>query len=171
MSLLHIVLAGHDELIGLFQVKSYNGRNRFILPLIVRIPYYIWIGCSRKRDTSRFVHAFEIEGGNMLGNCSPAHDPTVPVPTANPPDLDLGPAALGDLPRSIPKKKSDIIVNVTPPLRYIQRTPDFVILPHPSLFHTAHSIINSNTYVEMDYRYIPRRSMLQFTLALASALL
>ncbi|KAF8313463.1 S-adenosyl-L-methionine-dependent methyltransferase [Clavulina sp. PMI_390] len=60
-------------------IKSYNGRNRFVLPFIVRIPYYIWIGCSRSRDTSRFAHAFEVEGGNLVGNCSPKHGPTVPA--------------------------------------------------------------------------------------------
>ncbi|KAJ7497210.1 hypothetical protein FB451DRAFT_1458187 [Mycena latifolia] len=53
-------------------VKSFNGRNRFILPFIVRIPYYIWLGRPRACDVSRACHAFEVEGGNMIGNCSPA---------------------------------------------------------------------------------------------------
>ncbi|KIK86599.1 hypothetical protein PAXRUDRAFT_831896 [Paxillus rubicundulus Ve08.2h10] len=53
-------------------VKTYNGRNRFIIPFIVRIPYYIWLGRSRSCDVSRFCHAFEVEGGNMVGNCSPS---------------------------------------------------------------------------------------------------
>ncbi|KAJ6586838.1 hypothetical protein DFH09DRAFT_1245371 [Mycena vulgaris] len=52
-------------------IKSFNGRNRFILPFIVRIPYYIWLGRSRSCDVSRACHAFEVEGGNMIGNCSP----------------------------------------------------------------------------------------------------
>ncbi|KDN52226.1 hypothetical protein K437DRAFT_232599 [Tilletiaria anomala UBC 951] len=45
-------------------IKCFNGRNNFILPFIVRIPYYIWIGCSRQRDTTAAVQAFEIEAGN-----------------------------------------------------------------------------------------------------------
>lgn len=114
---------GIANLQHIFKVKSYNGRNHFFIPFIVRIPYYIWVGCSRKRDTSRFVHAFEIEGGNLLGNCSPVHRPTVPVPMASLPDLDLGPAALGDLQNANLKEKSAVIVNVTPPLRYIQGMP------------------------------------------------
>lgn len=116
----YCVVAALQTYRHIFKVKSYNGRNHFFIPFIVRIPYYIWVGCSRKRDTSRFVHAFEIEGGNLLGNCSPVHRPTVPVPTASLPDLDLGPAALGDLQNANLKEKSAVIVNVTPPLRYIQ---------------------------------------------------
>lgn len=76
------------------QVKSYNGRNRFVLPFIVGIPYYIWIGCSRSRDTSRFSHAFEVEGGNSIGNCSPVNGPTMPALSSSMPDLDLGLALL-----------------------------------------------------------------------------
>lgn len=34
-------------------------------------PYYIWLGRPRSCDVSRFCHAFEIEGGNIIGNCSP----------------------------------------------------------------------------------------------------
>jgi betaine lipid synthase len=34
-------------------------------------PYYIWLGRPRSCDVSRFCHAFEVEGGNMIGNCSP----------------------------------------------------------------------------------------------------
>lgn len=114
------------------------------MPFIVRIPYYIWIGCSRGRDTSRFAHAFEVDGGNLLGNCSPVHGPTVPSlllgsPSAATepgatmdgpvPELDLGPAVL-DLPaapgagavvvvrRNIQKESVQAVdVNVTPPLR------------------------------------------------------
>ena len=119
----YCVVATSQTYRHIFKVKSYNGRNHFFIPFIVRIPYYIWVGCSRKRDTSRFVHAFEIEGGNLLGNCSPVHRPTVPVPMASLPDLDLGPAALGDLQNANLKEKSAVIVNVTPPLRYIQGMP------------------------------------------------
>lgn len=47
-------------------IKCYNGRNRFIVPFIVRIPFYVWIGCSRGRDTTKAVHAYEIEAGNRV---------------------------------------------------------------------------------------------------------
>ncbi|KAF7321357.1 hypothetical protein MKEN_00655900 [Mycena kentingensis (nom. inval.)] len=53
-------------------IKSYNGRNQFIVPFIVRIPYYIWLGRSRScEDVAKACHAFEVEGGNTIGNCSP----------------------------------------------------------------------------------------------------
>ena len=35
-------------------------------------PYYIWLGRSRSCDVSHFCHVFEVESGNMIGNCSPA---------------------------------------------------------------------------------------------------
>jgi betaine lipid synthase len=31
-------------------IKSLNGRNGFILPFIIRIPYYVWLGCKKDRD-------------------------------------------------------------------------------------------------------------------------
>lgn len=31
-------------------MKSLNGRNGFILPFIIRIPYYVWLGCKKDRD-------------------------------------------------------------------------------------------------------------------------
>ncbi|KAF8325155.1 S-adenosyl-L-methionine-dependent methyltransferase [Cantharellus anzutake] len=48
-------------------IKSFNGRNGFIIPLIVRIPYYIWLGCSRDRDPAlhprrRAQHKLVLEG-------------------------------------------------------------------------------------------------------------
>ncbi|PWN41282.1 hypothetical protein IE81DRAFT_324662 [Ceraceosorus guamensis] len=47
-------------------IKCFNGRNNFIVPFIVRIPYYIWIGCSRARDTTAAIQAFEVEAGNRV---------------------------------------------------------------------------------------------------------
>lgn len=47
-------------------IKCYNGRNRFVIPYLVRIPYYIWLGVSRDRDTSQAVQAFEVEAGNHV---------------------------------------------------------------------------------------------------------
>ena len=47
-------------------IKCYNGRNNFIIPFIVRIPYYIWLGVSRERDTTKAIQAFEVESGNRV---------------------------------------------------------------------------------------------------------
>lgn len=47
-------------------IKCFNGRNNFLIPGVVRIPYYIWLGVSRERDTSRAVEAFEVEAGNNV---------------------------------------------------------------------------------------------------------
>lgn len=47
-------------------IKCFNGRNDFIVPFIVRIPYYIWLGCSRQRDTTNAIQAFEVESGNRV---------------------------------------------------------------------------------------------------------
>ncbi|WFD44619.1 hypothetical protein MPSI1_003287 [Malassezia psittaci] len=47
-------------------LKCFNGRNHFIVPYVVRIPYYIWIGVSRNRDTTQAVQAFEVEAGNHV---------------------------------------------------------------------------------------------------------
>ncbi|PWZ03152.1 hypothetical protein BCV70DRAFT_197391 [Testicularia cyperi] len=47
-------------------IKCYNGRNNFIVPFIVRIPYYIWLGVSRERDTTKAIRAFEVEAGNRI---------------------------------------------------------------------------------------------------------
>ncbi|CDS01335.1 hypothetical protein [Sporisorium scitamineum] len=47
-------------------IKCYNGRNDFIIPFIVRIPYYIWLGVSRERDTAKAIQAFEVESGNRV---------------------------------------------------------------------------------------------------------
>lgn len=108
-------------------MKSYNGRNKFIVPFIVRIPYYIWIGCSRSRDTSRFTHAFEVEGGNLIGNCSPL-TPAVDMANMKVPPLDIGSPILdldSELGKMEKKTRSNsvssqtTIVEVTPPLRYV----------------------------------------------------
>lgn len=47
-------------------IKCYNGRNHFVIPFIVRIPFYVWIGCSRSRNTTTAVQAFEVEAGNRV---------------------------------------------------------------------------------------------------------
>lgn len=37
-----------------------------MIPFIVRIPFYVWIGCSRSRDTNKAVQAYEVESGNRV---------------------------------------------------------------------------------------------------------
>ncbi|KAG2064754.1 hypothetical protein BDR04DRAFT_1234922 [Suillus decipiens] len=91
-------------------VKTYNGRNRFVIPFIVRIPYYIWLGRSRSCDVSRFCHAFEVEGGNMLGNCSPASFTTIKDSETIPP-LEIGEPVL-----KTQASHADALITVTPPL-------------------------------------------------------
>jgi hypothetical protein len=107
----------------------------------------------------------------MLGNCSPVHGPTVPVPTANLPDLDLGPAALGDLPNGNHRERDSMIVNVTPPLRYVQRMLGPMVLTHPNHLRAAHSITNLNTWVKIHHRYTYGAESRESILALAPSLL
>ncbi|KAH8119073.1 hypothetical protein DFH11DRAFT_1780569, partial [Phellopilus nigrolimitatus] len=100
-------------------IKSFNGRNRFVLPFIIRIPYYIWLGRSRSTDVSRFLHAFEVESGNTIGNTTPRSlraakekDPVLPVP-----ELEIGDSAL-DLGIASGKEEGSpmITIDMTPPL-------------------------------------------------------
>ncbi|KDQ55857.1 hypothetical protein JAAARDRAFT_195669 [Jaapia argillacea MUCL 33604] len=95
-------------------IKSYNGRNRFFLPFIVRIPYYVWLGRSRSCDTSRFCHAFEVEGGNMIGNCSPSPRAlaagSVTKESEFVPTLEIGEPVIPI------ESKGGAVVNITPPL-------------------------------------------------------
>lgn len=80
--------------------------------LRVHSPYYIWLGRSRGCDVSRFCHAFEVEGGNQIGNCSPAapfggvKEPAEPIPP-----LEIGSPAMDDEP-----VRADAVINITPPL-------------------------------------------------------
>ncbi|KAJ7132836.1 hypothetical protein C8R43DRAFT_1206637 [Mycena crocata] len=91
-------------------IKSFNGRNRFILPFIVRIPYYIWLGRPRSCDISHACHAFEVEGGNMIGNCSPVPLKAI-KPTEEVPSLQIGEPAL-DVESTRPQETA---IDITPP--------------------------------------------------------
>ncbi|KAF9071138.1 S-adenosyl-L-methionine-dependent methyltransferase [Rhodocollybia butyracea] len=106
-------------------IKSYNGRNRFVLPFIIRIPYYIWLGRPRAADVSKTCHAFEIEGGNTVGNCSPTSSPSIHVlkeedlmlassssAESGLTALDLGSPMIEKQPEAQP---SAVVVNITPP--------------------------------------------------------
>ncbi|KAH8832675.1 hypothetical protein DL96DRAFT_670633 [Flagelloscypha sp. PMI_526] len=63
-------------------VKNYNDRNAFLIPFLVRIPYYIWIGRPRNCDVTSQINAFNFgsdtppsilsdEDGSL--SLSPAH--------------------------------------------------------------------------------------------------
>ncbi|RDB16813.1 hypothetical protein Hypma_002666 [Hypsizygus marmoreus] len=94
-------------------VKSYNGRNRFILPFIVRIPYYIWLGRPRSCDVSRICHAFEVEGGNLIGNCSPTPSMYDAKVTETVPPLEIGEPIM-DV--QVAVDSPPMVIDITPPL-------------------------------------------------------
>ncbi|KAJ7647411.1 hypothetical protein FB45DRAFT_893372 [Roridomyces roridus] len=92
-------------------IKSFNGRNNFIIPFIVRIPYYIWLGRPRSCDISRTCHAFEVEGGNMIGNCSP-----VPLRATVAPVEDVVPSLqIGEPAMQLQRTRSQTVIDITPP--------------------------------------------------------
>ncbi|SCZ94604.1 BZ3500_MvSof-1268-A1-R1_Chr12-3g03992 [Microbotryum saponariae] len=75
-------------------IKSFNGRNHFVLPWIVRIPYYVNLMTSRRADTSRANVAYEVDAGNIISaSASPllaaARQSNVDLPA-----LNIGLAAL-----------------------------------------------------------------------------
>ncbi|KDE03621.1 hypothetical protein MVLG_05916 [Microbotryum lychnidis-dioicae p1A1 Lamole] len=75
-------------------IKSFNGRNHFALPWIVRIPYYVNLMTSRRADTSRANVAYEVDAGNTISaSASPllaaARQSNVDLPA-----LNIGLAAL-----------------------------------------------------------------------------
>jgi betaine lipid synthase len=43
----------------------------YVINRSLNSPYYIWLGRPRSCDVTQACHAFEIEGGNLIGNCSP----------------------------------------------------------------------------------------------------
>lgn len=70
-------------------------------------PYYIWLGRSRSCDVTRFCHAFEVEGGSTIGNCSPVLS------------LDFKPPLVVANDNSEPRSPSDdrrSVINITAPL-------------------------------------------------------
>jgi betaine lipid synthase len=42
-------------------IKSYNGRNGFILPFLIQIPFYVNISVPRSRDITRLVRALNTQ--------------------------------------------------------------------------------------------------------------
>nr|GAT57621.1 predicted protein [Mycena chlorophos] len=90
-------------------IKSYNGRNKTLVPLIVRIPYYIWLGRSRScPDSARACHTFESEAGNTIGNLSPVALKAIKSGEDSVPSLELGVASLELAPQPM-------VINITPP--------------------------------------------------------
>lgn len=48
-------------------IKTYNGRNNFLNTYLISIPYYVFLGCSRRRDVSTNTKAFHEEAGSSVG--------------------------------------------------------------------------------------------------------
>jgi len=48
-------------------IKSLNGRNNFLKSYFISIPYYVFLGCSRRRDVSTNTKAFHKEAGSSVG--------------------------------------------------------------------------------------------------------
>ena len=76
-------------------IKSFNGRNRFLLPWLIQIPYYVNIATSRRTDTSSANQAYEVDAGNTISvTASPLITPMRHSNLDPLPDLSLGFAAL-----------------------------------------------------------------------------
>jgi betaine lipid synthase len=84
-------------------IKTYNGRNNFLNTYLVSIPYYVFLGCSRRRDVSINTKAFHEEAGSSVGinqgglltPVSPFMKISPPSTTADLPDFfTLGPSML-----------------------------------------------------------------------------
>ncbi|KAF9220624.1 hypothetical protein BS17DRAFT_759265 [Gyrodon lividus] len=153
-------------------VKTYNGRNRFIIPFIVRIPYYIWLGRSQLCDVSRFCHAFEVEGGNMLGNCSPSSFTTLKE-SESIPSLEIGKPALEP-----EVSEADAVINVKPPLSSFHyqvgkpwRLPYYEQLVHKEFRTFIYSFTWEDPFEDMRHLELgPNDSMLVITSAGDNAL-
>ncbi|CAG8579820.1 6171_t:CDS:2, partial [Racocetra fulgida] len=42
-------------------IKSFNGRNHFLIPYLVQIPYYVWLGTSKSSNSASHVNLNPIE--------------------------------------------------------------------------------------------------------------
>lgn len=80
-------------------------------------PYYIWLGRSRSTDVTRFLHAFEIESGNTIGNMTPKSLRAMKAPedAAVVPELEIGEPALR-LESRQEEPEQGIVIDVSPPL-------------------------------------------------------
>lgn len=82
-------------------IKTYNARNDFLNSYFISIPYYIFLGCSRRRDVTSAAKAYEVEAGNRIGmGQGGLLTPVSPFPVTSPslgatPDFfSLGPSAM-----------------------------------------------------------------------------
>ncbi|TFK44649.1 hypothetical protein BDQ12DRAFT_593303 [Crucibulum laeve] len=157
-------------------IKSYNGRNRFFLPFIVQIPYYIWLGRPRACDVTRFCHAFEVEGGNTIGNCSP-------VPTTGTKNLEVVPTLeIGEpiiqLSSLTALEKAANVINITPPLSAFHyqiekpwRLPYYEQQVHKEFRTFIYSFTWEDPFVDMEYLQLSSKdTMLAITSAGDNAL-
>ena len=76
-------------------------------------PYYVWLGRSRSCDVTRFCHAFEVEGGNTIGNCSPVSLEFKNTKTVFP---QVTNTSHDPEPRLFPSDDRRSVINITAPL-------------------------------------------------------
>lgn len=80
---------------------------------ILNSPYYIWLGRPRSCDVTQACHAFEIEGGNLIGNCSPT------LSRQENKDLEVvPPLEIGELVVDVQQLAcgSQTVIDISPPL-------------------------------------------------------
>lgn len=100
---------------SLFGCKIPYHRLSQVLIASLHSPYYIWIGRPRSCDIRQACHAFEIEGGNLIGNCSPilpSHDSFTKMTETVPP-LEIGPPIVEN---KTSDEASPTVIDITPPL-------------------------------------------------------
>lgn len=76
-------------------------------------PYYIWLGRPRSCDVTRACHAFEIEGGNLIGNCSPTLPRQETKDSEFVPHLEIGEPVVDVQELSF---ITQTVIDITPPL-------------------------------------------------------
>ncbi|KAG6917420.1 hypothetical protein DXG01_002505 [Tephrocybe rancida] len=110
------VLAPEDGLLGVVDFYTAGKQSSLHEKAIggaSKDPYYIWLGRPRSCDVSQVCHAFEVEGGNLIGNCSPTLLQQDAKVTDSVPPLEIGEPALGV---QTTTDRAAVVVDITPPL-------------------------------------------------------
>ncbi|OCF62173.1 betaine lipid synthase [Kwoniella mangroviensis CBS 10435] len=103
-------------------IKTYNARNNFLDSWFIQIPYYVFVGCSRRRDASLALESFTKEAGNQKGlntfglrtPISPFGTPPLSSPdTFGMPNLDLGPSVYNKSDKLMKGKEGEIEMQET----------------------------------------------------------
>ena len=76
-------------------------------------PYYIWLGRPRSCDVTQACHAFEIEGGNLIGNCSPTLSRQENKDSEIVPPLEIGESVM-DVQQLA--SRTQTVIDISPPL-------------------------------------------------------